>query len=400
MTILDSTIFGPLFGDEEINDVFSDRAYVCALVSVESALARAEARVGVIPAAAAAQIAAVNADKIDVAALTKGTLRSGFPIISLVQELRKQVSADAAPYIHWGATTQDIMDTASVLQLRAAILLFRKTILSGSILSSTRVSNDKPVGTLDRSYLLLVWLTLFPVAVFASLSLFRASKLNWTGPCWLGLIPFIALLVTQKPDLGVPKLLAWCQRAWPATIVILLLFYGAALHYLGLGSPKVPYPQNVQLMGWQAFGRDIQVIVTQLERETGEEILVVGMDRNQIASGLAFYRTKYTDSLIANTGQNPAMQTASGHLFGENSLMYELWFPVKKQNNKAMLLVSGDMKDLTGDEVLSRVQSAGEIKDIKTWKNGKQTGQYYYRLVKGYQGKPVATKPVASAPLD
>ena len=281
-----------------------------------------------------------------------------------------------------------------------AILLFRKTILSGSILSSTKVSNDKLVGTLDRSYLLLVWLTLFPVAVFASLSLFRASKLNWTGPCWLGLIPFIALLVTQKPDLGVPKLLAWCQRAWPATIVILLLFYGAALHYLGLGLPKVPYPQNVQLMGWQAFGRDIQVIVTQLERETGEEILVVGMDRNQIASGLAFYRTKYTDSLIANTGQNPAMQTASGHLFGENSLMYEMWFPVKKQTNKAMLLVSSDKKDLTGDEVLSRVQSAGEIKDIKTWKNGKQTGQYYYRLVKGYQGKPVASKPVASTPLD
>ena len=281
-----------------------------------------------------------------------------------------------------------------------AILLFRKTILSGSILSGTKTSNDKPVGTLDRSYLLLVWLTLFPVAVFAAFSLFRASKLNWTGPCWLGLIPFIALLVTQKPDLGVPKLLAWCQRAWPATIVILLLFYGAALHYLGLGLPKVPYPQNVQLMGWQAFGRDIQVIVTQLERETGEEILVVGMDRNQISSGLAFYRTKYTDSLIANAGQNPAMQTASGHLFGENSLMYEMWFPVKKQNNKTMLLVSEDIKDLTSDKVLSRVQSAGDIKDIKTWKNGKQTGQYYYRLVKGYQSRPAARKPVASAPID
>ncbi len=54
-------------------------------------------------------------------ALTKGTLRSGFPIIALVQELRKQVSAEAAPFVHWGATTQDIMDTACVLQLRAAI---------------------------------------------------------------------------------------------------------------------------------------------------------------------------------------------------------------------------------------------------------------------------------------
>ena len=77
-----------------------------------------------------------------------------------------------------------------------------------------------------------------------------------------------------------------------------------------------------------------------------------------------------------------------------------MWFPVKKQDNKTMLLVSADKKDLTGDEVLSRVQSAGDIKDIKTWKNGKQTGQYYYRLVKGYQSRPAARKPVASAPID
>ena len=125
MSVLDSTIFGPLFGDEVINGHFSDQAYIRALVDVEIALARAEARVGVIPTTAAEQIAAAKADKIDIAALAKGTLRSGFPIIALVQELRKQVGADAAPYVHWGATTQDIMDTACVLQMRSAIELMR-----------------------------------------------------------------------------------------------------------------------------------------------------------------------------------------------------------------------------------------------------------------------------------
>ena len=100
-------------------------AYLRMLVDVEIALARAEARVGVIPATAADQIAKARADEIDIAALAKGTLRSGFPIIALVQELRKQVGADAAPYVHWGATTQDIMDTACVLQMRSAIELMR-----------------------------------------------------------------------------------------------------------------------------------------------------------------------------------------------------------------------------------------------------------------------------------
>lgn len=125
MLTLDSTIFGPLFGDQDINGLFADHAYIRALVDVEIALANAEARFGAIPASAAEQIARVQADKIDISVLAKGTLRSGFPIIALVQELRKQVSADAAPYIHWGATTQDIMDTACVLQIRSAIVLLR-----------------------------------------------------------------------------------------------------------------------------------------------------------------------------------------------------------------------------------------------------------------------------------
>src|SRR5688572_17293470 len=129
VTPLDSAIFASLFSDAEIATLFSDDAYVCALVEVEAALARAEAKVGVIPATAAERIAEVQAAKIDIGALAKGTIRSGFPIIALVQELRKQAGAEAAPYVHWGATTQDIMDTACVLQIRAAIQMFKRGIL-------------------------------------------------------------------------------------------------------------------------------------------------------------------------------------------------------------------------------------------------------------------------------
>src|SRR5207253_2912560 len=121
---LDSTIFGPLFIDSEIAQFFTDDAYVRALVEVETALARAEGRVGVIPQSAAEEISrAIDVKKIDLQAVSKGTVRSGFPIIALVQELRKAVGAEAGPYVHWGATTQDIMDTACVLQLHAASTL-------------------------------------------------------------------------------------------------------------------------------------------------------------------------------------------------------------------------------------------------------------------------------------
>jgi len=124
-TPLDSAIFKPLFTDDEISALLNDGAFVRALVEVEVALARAEAQAGVIPAQAVEQIANATAEKVDIAALTQGTARSGFPIIALVQELRKQVGPEAATFIHWGATTQDIMDTACVLQLRSVTKILR-----------------------------------------------------------------------------------------------------------------------------------------------------------------------------------------------------------------------------------------------------------------------------------
>ncbi|HEY7318507.1 MAG TPA: 3-carboxy-cis,cis-muconate cycloisomerase [Candidatus Binatia bacterium] len=128
-TPLDSKIFGPLFGDSEINELLTDEAYVRALVEVETALARAEGRLGVIPTSAAEQISKrAHWNKIDIAALAKGTVRSGFPTLALVQELRKAVGKEAASYVHWGATTQDIMDTACVLQLRAVIKFYKARV--------------------------------------------------------------------------------------------------------------------------------------------------------------------------------------------------------------------------------------------------------------------------------
>src|SRR5262245_66136400 len=94
---LDSKIFGTLFGDAEISQVLTDESYVRTLLEVETALARAEARVGVIPQAAADLIAnAADPNKIDLELLSKGTVRSGVPIIALVQETRKAVGGEAA----------------------------------------------------------------------------------------------------------------------------------------------------------------------------------------------------------------------------------------------------------------------------------------------------------------
>ncbi|MEQ9608946.1 MAG: 3-carboxy-cis,cis-muconate cycloisomerase [Kiloniellaceae bacterium] len=121
MSILpfDSAFLGPLLSDAELAGLLDDRAQLRAMLDFEAALARAEGRVGVIPAAAADRIAEVAGSlELDPAALAEGTARDGIPVPALVACLRKAVGGEAAAYVHWGATTQDVMDSGLVLRLK------------------------------------------------------------------------------------------------------------------------------------------------------------------------------------------------------------------------------------------------------------------------------------------
>jgi 3-carboxy-cis,cis-muconate cycloisomerase len=123
---LGSELFGPLFGDVAVAECFSDDRFVQALLDVEAALAQAQARLGIIPDAAAERIGAcAQAEHIDRAEIGEALARDGIPVTGLVRALCQAVGPEAAPYVHWGATTQDIMDTALMLQLRAALALMR-----------------------------------------------------------------------------------------------------------------------------------------------------------------------------------------------------------------------------------------------------------------------------------
>jgi 3-carboxy-cis,cis-muconate cycloisomerase len=118
-------LLGPLFGDVEVGAQLSDRARLQAMLDVEAALAEAEADVGVIPARAVAAIqAAAQADKVDPVVIAAAAAGDGNLAIPLVRQLTNAVEAvdgDAARYVHWGATSQDIIDTGLVLQLQRAV---------------------------------------------------------------------------------------------------------------------------------------------------------------------------------------------------------------------------------------------------------------------------------------
>lgn len=116
------TAFEPLFVPESLLDAVSDRAWLEAMLEVESALAQAEAAAGVVPPEAAAAIAEhCRAELHDFGTLLEQGRTVGNPAEPLVRALRMAVDRDAAGYVHLGATSQDVMDTAAMLVARRAL---------------------------------------------------------------------------------------------------------------------------------------------------------------------------------------------------------------------------------------------------------------------------------------
>jgi len=122
-------LFGDLFGTQEMRAVFSDDALVQRWLDVEAALAQAQAAEGLIPVAAAAEIARVaRVELVDIAELRAGIAATRHPFVPAVRALAARCDGDAGGYVHWGATTQDVMDTAAVLQLKAALVLVERRL--------------------------------------------------------------------------------------------------------------------------------------------------------------------------------------------------------------------------------------------------------------------------------
>jgi 3-carboxy-cis,cis-muconate cycloisomerase len=127
-TVFDSVLFRDMFGTDEMRAVFADEALIGRYIEVEVALARAQARLGTVPKRAAEAIeAASHSIQIDFDKLRRETEIVGYPILPLVHQL-SEAAGEAGRYVHWGATTQDIMDTANVLQIRAALHILARDL--------------------------------------------------------------------------------------------------------------------------------------------------------------------------------------------------------------------------------------------------------------------------------
>ena len=122
VSLFSSPVYSGLFADEELVRLLDDQSDIAYMVQFERALARVQGHLNVIPHEAAEEIERVLSDlSVAPAALAAGTLSAGVPVPALVAYLRQRVGGEAGQWLHWGATSQDVMDTAQVLQIRACL---------------------------------------------------------------------------------------------------------------------------------------------------------------------------------------------------------------------------------------------------------------------------------------
>lgn len=236
--------------------------------------------------------------------------------------------------------------------------------------------DDEMDDRFARGFHLLMLSTLLPFAVFAIVSLSRHTKLNWTGPLWIGALPFMARMMATGWQVGVGRWRAWLSpRTWKRTTVVLLVILGAGMHFLVLGLPGLSYPENklgFPAMGWPELAAKIETVVEQVEEETGVRPLVVGMNSDRLSSWLAFYRSRVMAGGTARNTGAAALDTAGPNLFGRpRSHMYGVWFPsIGEYRDRTMILVGDEPDQL---DVHPKRRRAGPVREITAEKNGHMT---------------------------
>src|SRR5690349_2319643 len=147
-TIIDSSIFRDIFSAEAMRNVWSDENRTQKYLDIEAALARVQGRLGIIPPEAAEEIVRhCKLDEIDMVKLKQQTERIGYPILGVVSQLNLLCRDKLGEYCHWGATTQDITDTATVLQIREGLAIVDRELaaISAAMAKLAKAHRDTPM---------------------------------------------------------------------------------------------------------------------------------------------------------------------------------------------------------------------------------------------------------------
>ena len=134
-------------------------------------------------------------------------------------------------------------------------------------------------------------------------------------------------------------------------------------------------------MNWRDLGRQVEEIEEMLEKKTGLQPLIVGLDRYFLSSEMAFYDgedTKHTDD--APESSEGAWEVTGSHIFGGNSLMYGYWFSAQPKPGTPLILLSPSTSLLTGEGIKGCLSALEPVQPLEAKRDGMVVGRYYSRV--------------------
>jgi dolichol-phosphate mannosyltransferase len=269
------------------------------------------------------------------------------------------------------------------------VLLLGPTAFAAAIKALRSIAR-RPDGAAEvvgeRSRILFArLLLLLPVLVFTLFSLTHSPKLNWTGPAWLVLLPWIVYhtMDDRRREPGARRSLL--ARSWSPTFAATAVIYGLALQLLINGLPGRDFPPRMSMFGWEDLAAQVETLEHEIERESGEKPLVIGMDKYNIASELAFYRTNLNRNAQASERLEGVQSTTGRQWFGKQSLMFGYWSLEGPTRGRTLILVDDDPRDLSLEIVTNSFERMSPVLEFETQQNGKNSQVFYYRIGYGFE---------------
>ena len=220
--------------------------------------------------------------------------------------------------------------------------------------------------------------TLFPLAVFVIHSLQGMSKLNWTGPVWFSAFPFLGAILSGSSRGGILLKRSLSYVAWHRTAAACLLIFGAFMYLLVLGMPGFTPLHGMPVpAAWKETSHAIDSI--DLYRDPGKSRpLVIGLDDDYwIPSEYSFY-----------IGSGSQFEPAGRHLVDKRAVMWAFWLPRKEAAGRDVLLISSKRERLNDSRLQPYFEKMEEVAEIPVMKNGRLTGQFFYRFAGSYKPSP------------
>ena len=225
-----------------------------------------------------------------------------------------------------------------------------------------------------RSRRFLLWTAAVPFGVFFVFSLFNYPHFHWTGPAYIGLLPFLAGTLALPAPAG-DRLRQVLASLWRPSLYALGAVYAVSAVYIVWGLPGVPYPSHSKdYLAWREAAAAVHALERQVERDTGQRPLVAGMSKWSIAAGLAFHDTDGRRDNIT-----------SRNIVGGTAAMFEYWFDDTSGGRRPVLLVDFERKDLEDPKVDAALVDVGPLMAQTIRWRGQVIRHLYYRLAAGYR---------------